>query len=200
MLYILSRSHDSIVVSTFSLQGRLKLHTSFRHEPKKTVPLVLVQWKEFKQAGILELQECTNKGWADGLGYLIGVVEDCPVVQHLVRCYPSMCSGNSMLNHLSQVEKVQDHRVHEVRWKLTQRMEAWKMGSRDLLMNPTETIWNFNLFFSMVIQFRSRSPSQSWSKPRSCKVGGLLPHPRVFQGKYDMGPMVAWCFQPLSVT
>lgn len=74
--YILlcSWSHDCILVSTFSLQGRLKLHTPFRHEPKKkTVPLVLVQWKEFKQAGILELQECTNKGWADGLRILWGL-------------------------------------------------------------------------------------------------------------------------------
>ena len=82
----------------------------------------------------------------------------------------------------------------------TQRMEAWKMGSRDLLMKPTETNWNFNLLFSMAIQFRSRSPSQSWSKPRSCKVGGLLPHPQASTRKVWHGNRGAWCFQPLSVT
>lgn len=39
--YILlcSWSHDCILVSTFSLQGRLKLHTPFRHEPKKNCPI-----------------------------------------------------------------------------------------------------------------------------------------------------------------
>ena len=115
--YILlcSWSHDCILVSTFSLQGRLKLHTPFRHEPKKKLSHWF--WSNEKSSNKLEFWNSKSAQTRDelmGSGYF----EDwsgclvCPVVQHLVRCYPSMCSGNSMLNHLSQVEKIQDHRVH----------------------------------------------------------------------------------------